>query len=456
MALSGKREGVRYVPWFSPAEWFQVYEQVYSDNVAEQIKAYKTLLSWKVRIPKLPVGVDCTLSILQVCLRDREWTPKIISGELPVHYQNDLSLMYSTTIMRILNHISNIGHTKQTSLFHIARQLNIPEWIVNLRHDAAHGHDLPSIDLLRRAINILLAWLYEEYWAAEANAIEECYANGIAQDEIDESEEIQPFVDLIELWASVSLYSHAGYILVSDIPDPELLYVLQDLRDYAMLCMQQNDDIGSDNEEYTDATKIDINDKSYKLATAQIVLLSEISRYLSKKRTTSKEALILNALFDVETFLPNPDILPIFILRDKLCSIKDLESLHNKEMLQNDDTLKDVSIEKSPLFLADNVIRNRHWTLAIANYNWKQCPIGILPWQDETLNFLEPLERVSFKHNTVTSSGIIPGVIDKSFEVQNRVNWNTVLRKKKRFKKKIEKGDANIINRAIATAKKQK
>lgn len=93
-------------------------------------------------------------------IRSREWTPKINNGELPISYENDLCLMYSTTIMRFLNHISNIGHTKQTSLFQIAKQLNIPEWIVNLRHDTAHGYELPSIGLLRIAINILLTWLH--------------------------------------------------------------------------------------------------------------------------------------------------------------------------------------------------------------------------------------------------------------------------------------------------------
>lgn len=97
---------------------------------------------------------------MQVCVRDREWTPKINNGELPITYENDLCLMYSTTIMRILNHISNIGHTKQTSLFQIAKQLNIPEWIVNLRHDTAHGYEVPSIGVLRIAVNILLAWLH--------------------------------------------------------------------------------------------------------------------------------------------------------------------------------------------------------------------------------------------------------------------------------------------------------
>lgn len=35
-------------------------------------------------------------------------------------------------------------------------------------------------------------------------------------------EEMQEFSDLIELWTAVSLYIHAGYYLVADIPDSEL------------------------------------------------------------------------------------------------------------------------------------------------------------------------------------------------------------------------------------------
>lgn len=100
------------------------------------------------------------MSIIEVCLRDRELTPKIESGELPPYYENDLCLMYSTTIMRFLNHITNVGQTKLTSLFQIAKQLKIPLWIVNIRHDAAHGHELPSVSVLRIATNILLEWLH--------------------------------------------------------------------------------------------------------------------------------------------------------------------------------------------------------------------------------------------------------------------------------------------------------
>lgn len=315
--MSAKRDDIKQVPWFSLTEWHEVYRQIYSNDVIEQTKAYEALLAWKTRIPKLPVGVDCTLSILQVCLRDREWTSKIDNGELPMYCENDLSLMYSTTIMRFLNHFCNIGHTKQTSLFRIAKQLKIPEWIVSLRHQAAHGYELPSLGVLRIAINILLQWLHDEYWAAEACAIEKCYmekANVVKEKE--ELEEIQAFSDLIELWTAVSLYIDAGYKLVSNLPEVQLQEILQDLRTYmsSQYCNKT-----SDNDEnkyifiYGKTIKID---KEYNLKGAQALLLSEISMHLTENKSLitihKKSDIICNVLLKNEAFLPNSDVLQIF------------------------------------------------------------------------------------------------------------------------------------------------
>ncbi|XP_029166352.1 ribosomal biogenesis protein LAS1L-like [Nylanderia fulva] len=315
MALTAKRYDIKQVPWFSLTEWHDVYRQIYSNDVNEQTKAYETLLAWKTRMPKLPVGVDCTLSILQVCLRDREWTPKIDSGELPMYYENDLSLMYSTTIMRFLNHFCNIGHTKQTSLFQIAKQLKIPEWIVMLRHQTAHGYELPSIGVLRIAINILLHWLHDEYWAAEACAIEKSYMEeaNMLEEEKEETKEVQALTDLIELWTAVNLYIDAGYKLVSNLPEVQLREILEDLRTY--MCSQYSDKISNnDHNEYISIQGKTIKiDKEYDLKAARALLLSEISMHLvENKSLIHKKDIICNVLLKNEAFLPNSDIGQIF------------------------------------------------------------------------------------------------------------------------------------------------
>ncbi|XP_076618308.1 uncharacterized protein LOC143340354 [Colletes latitarsis] len=648
MVLSVKEEGMKQVPWFSLTEWYQVYKQIYSNDTVEQTKACDTLLAWKARMPKLPLGVDCTLSIVQVCLRDREWSPKINNGELPISYENDLSLMYSTTIMRFLNHISNIGHTKHTSLFQIAKQLNIPEWIVNLRHDTAHGHELPSIGVLRIAINILLTWLHEEYWATEVKRMEQSVVTAESVKEVEETEEIQEFSDLIELWTAVNLYIHAGYNLVSDIPDPRLKETLQDLHLYAASLLQQNNEnIENDKDNYTEIATDGIKkDKKYKLVTAKLILLSEISRYLNKKSIPNKKDIVYNALVNSEAFLPSKDTLHIFVQEER--TVTDLENhilpldmitfwtdiiflLYEKEMMEtiilellnlinneqvtkdrkllaslwissicysfvkldaahciaraleyelqvtekrlppktfqlkvkeetdrtyphlkdvfwfnlssivlpcltdvnfvskfilnanelsmkfilpmlelispkldeerkqlllnlinisvtgnitNDEnftqyqnifTLKDICNQHDHIldldnvqnesksatshFLTDEKVRTQCWKLPSTNLQWVNCPIGLLPWQIDSMQVLNPLKKISQKYNVLAlESEITPGIIDnKDLKMKSQINWNNVLRKKKRSKRKYERRNADIIiNRALETAKKQK
>lgn len=309
MALSVKRDDLKHVPWFSMTEWYDVYNQVYSNNHEEQEKAYETLLVWKARNPKLPVGVDCTLSLVQVSLRDREWSEKLDKAELPIHYENDLCMMYSLSIMRFLNHIANIGHTKQTSLFQIAKQLNIPEWIVNLRHDAAHGHELPSISVLRIAVNILLTWLHDEYWTVEIKNMIDYYKK-IEQPENNDSEEIQALEDLIELWTATGLYIYANYSLVIDIPDQKLRETLLELRTFT-LQKQKNSSLLNETSTHVIEENLE-NNKELKLMTVQRILLSEISSFLSKTFLLENNETICSLLCDNEVFIPNQEFLEIF------------------------------------------------------------------------------------------------------------------------------------------------
>jgi len=72
--------------------------------------------------------------------------------------------------------------------------------------------------------------LQNEYWIVEARAMEEYYtkentAEKVSLEEKEESEEIQAFADLIEVWSAVILYIDADFDLVSSLPDAQLRYV---------------------------------------------------------------------------------------------------------------------------------------------------------------------------------------------------------------------------------------
>lgn len=72
-----------------------------------------------------------------------------------------------------------------------------------------------------------ISLLKDEYWAAEARAVEKCYMEeaNILEEEKEETKEVQAFTDLIELWTAVSLYIDAGYKLVANLPEVQLRYV---------------------------------------------------------------------------------------------------------------------------------------------------------------------------------------------------------------------------------------
>lgn len=44
-------------------------------------------------------------------------------------------------------------------MYQQAASVNIPDWIVQLRHDISHGETLPSLSLARMAVKYLLEWL---------------------------------------------------------------------------------------------------------------------------------------------------------------------------------------------------------------------------------------------------------------------------------------------------------
>ncbi|XP_015110705.1 uncharacterized protein LOC107036947 [Diachasma alloeum] len=311
MALHTRSNELKRVPWFSLAEWYDVYKKIYSNDTQQQTRGYEMLLVWKGRISKLPVGIECTLSLIQVCLRDRSWSRQINSGALPMYHENDLSLMYSTTIMRFLNHISNIGPTKQTSLFQIAKQLRIPEWIVNLRHDTAHGHELPSITLLRMATNVLLTWLYEEYWAPEAQALDQALKKQNEMTEMEVMDSLEGLVDLIQLWMSVGLYMESGLSLVSHLPDEHLRNTLKDFD--AQTCTNMVSKRHLDTSILSEHGELEEED-TYRLKTARSHLLIDITNqlYRCKDHQKSLANIITNVLINSQVFLVSHEILELF------------------------------------------------------------------------------------------------------------------------------------------------
>ncbi|KAL7753253.1 rRNA-processing protein las1 [Sorochytrium milnesiophthora] len=76
--------------------------------------------------------------------------------------------MYAMTIVRFINAFVDLEQKKlfAQSVSSLAERLNIPAWIVDLRHEASHDR-LPSLAVLRLAARQALQWLHQGYWAVQ-------------------------------------------------------------------------------------------------------------------------------------------------------------------------------------------------------------------------------------------------------------------------------------------------
>jgi hypothetical protein len=75
-------------------------------------------------------------------------------------------------LLRLVNGILDPQQAKQhaQSIASLAKQVNMPRILVDLRHEATH-QQLPSLPLLQYASLAALEWLQRHYWAAQAHAL---------------------------------------------------------------------------------------------------------------------------------------------------------------------------------------------------------------------------------------------------------------------------------------------
>ncbi|XP_072532724.1 ribosomal biogenesis protein LAS1L isoform X2 [Salminus brasiliensis] len=167
------------VAWMSRAEWEQLLENLHSGQAALQTHALHRLSAWRGRFGNnTPVAVESTANLVRCRVLDS-------TGKLE---GDDLVLLYSMALTRFVNIILERQQGKTAKpLRRLAGKLNIPEWIVNLRHDMTH-HKLPSLKWCRKGCEFVLNWLRQEYWSRQLNGrlIEDWSSS--SEDEEDEEE----------------------------------------------------------------------------------------------------------------------------------------------------------------------------------------------------------------------------------------------------------------------------
>ncbi|XP_053230114.1 ribosomal biogenesis protein LAS1L [Podarcis raffonei] len=173
--MSWRKRPQSVVAWESKAEWDQVMVGLYCGDREIQQDALDRISAWKSRYGhRMPLAVECTADLIRCKLLDA-------SGVLK---SNELVLTYGLALVRFVNLITERKQkTVIIPLRRLAKELNIPVWIVNLRHDLTHGN-LPHLDACQKGCDVVLEWLRQTYWSRQlANNL----VRGYEEDEDEES-----------------------------------------------------------------------------------------------------------------------------------------------------------------------------------------------------------------------------------------------------------------------------
>ncbi|XP_053086492.1 ribosomal biogenesis protein LAS1L isoform X1 [Pangasianodon hypophthalmus] len=165
------------VAWMNKAEWEQVVDYLHSREPALQTHALHRISAWKGRFgPSTPVAVESTANLVRCQILDR-------SGKLE---RDDLVLLYGMALTRFVNLILERKQGRVAKpLRHLASTMNIPEWIVNLRHDITHRR-LPTLKWCRKGCEFVLNWLQQQYWSRQLSSLSDW--NSSSEEEEDEEE----------------------------------------------------------------------------------------------------------------------------------------------------------------------------------------------------------------------------------------------------------------------------
>ncbi|XP_032558132.1 ribosomal biogenesis protein LAS1L [Chiroxiphia lanceolata] len=161
------------VAWRGRAEWDQVMVGLYCGDSRLQQDALDRVSAWKSRYgQKMPLAVDCTAELIRCKVLDS-------SGRLKSH---ELILSYGLALVRFVNLITE-RKQKMASipLRQLAREVDIPIWVVDLRHELTHGK-LPRLALCRKGCDVVLDWLRKTYWSRQLG-------NNLCEESEDEDEE---------------------------------------------------------------------------------------------------------------------------------------------------------------------------------------------------------------------------------------------------------------------------
>ncbi|CAM9335372.1 unnamed protein product, partial [Ectocarpus sp. 13 AM-2016] len=159
----------RMIPWRDWDEWYRVKALLFSPEPYLRSQGVQHVAVWQSR-ERIPHAVETTSQLVEVRLND---VGAAGGGGLTFHggrrSEEELRLIYSAVVVRAVNGLT--GHEQKaayaTPVSSLAREIGLPTWIVDIRHEAAHKQ-LPGIVTLRLAADFLMDYLWRRHWSPQA------------------------------------------------------------------------------------------------------------------------------------------------------------------------------------------------------------------------------------------------------------------------------------------------
>ena len=166
--MSG-RVAAKKVPWHSWDEWLQVARIIRDGPSLERRSACRIIRLWSSR-GKLPIAVELTRNIIEAELLDADLSSLADEHSRYEDANQILNLAYGLAISRFVNLMTDVVQkgAVAVSMDTLANSVDIPSWIVQIRHNAIHGASFPSVDLMRKAaVYLLNDLIIPKYWNAQ-------------------------------------------------------------------------------------------------------------------------------------------------------------------------------------------------------------------------------------------------------------------------------------------------
>ncbi len=153
----------RIVPWRDWAEWDAVRAGLLGADAREAARAVGRVRAWQSR-GRVPHSVEATATLVEIGLA------RAAAGG---RSENELRLMYSMAIVRLVNGIVDAVQQKKFAapVSDLAGRVALPRVLVDIRHTASHNA-LPSLAALSLAAHRALEWLGQHYWGPQAAALQ--------------------------------------------------------------------------------------------------------------------------------------------------------------------------------------------------------------------------------------------------------------------------------------------